>query len=361
MNIDFLIIGAGLTGATIARLLSDSGFSVLVLEYRNEVGGNVADYKDELGMMVHKYGPHYFRTSSDKIWQFVNRFSKFYRFEAEILSSLEDELVNWPLNESYIEKLEGKDWRSKLRTEPAENFEQACLRLMPEKIYEKFIKEYNEKQWGVPCSSLDASLCKRFDVRADSETRLKPKAKYQGLPIGGYSNLVKQMLKNIKVVLNFNFLKNRDTFRPKYKTIYTGPIDSFFNNEFGKLKYRAQKRKKITIDQKWYQKKVQVNYPLHRSGKHIRIIEWKHLQGPDFSFIRDETSITIETPFSPSCFTDYEYPFPSLKNRLIYEKYKEKSNELQSVVFAGRLGEYRYYDMDQAIGRAMKITNEMLK
>src|SRR4051794_36081741 len=177
--VDYLIVGSGLTGAVIARTLADAGREVLVVDRRAHQGGNVHDHEHPSGIRIHTYGPHYFRTTSDKIWDFATRFAPFFKYEAALLSDIDGTLEQWPIAGSYIRKHVGENWRPEFTGKPR-NFEEAALSLMPRLVYEKFVKEYNEKQWGVPNASLAASLCGRFDVRHDDEPRLKPHCKYQG-------------------------------------------------------------------------------------------------------------------------------------------------------------------------------------
>ena len=165
---DFIIVGSGLTGSTIARLLNDYGFKVLILERRDHIGGNVYDYLHPSGVRIHKYGPHYFRTSSNKIWSFVNRFAEFYKYEAVLKSFVDEKYENWPVAESYIREKIGLNWKPEFKGTP-KNFEEASLAIMPRLIYEKFVKGYTEKQWGVPAKTLSANLVKRFDIREDDD------------------------------------------------------------------------------------------------------------------------------------------------------------------------------------------------
>jgi len=360
MQVDYLIVGSGLTGAVIARTLADAGRDILVVDRRNHIGGNVHDHSHPSGIRIHTYGPHYFRTSCDRLWDWVNRFGEFYRYEAEILSDVGDRLVPWPIGYQSLKEIAGEKWSPDFIGKPA-NLEEAALSLMPKVVYEKFVKEYNEKQWGVKCKTLDARLCSRFDVRKNNDTRLKPNSKYQGIPVNGYASFMKNMLHSIPVILNYDYLLRRHEIRAKKKLIFTGPIDEFFCFSDGRLQYRGQKRHhEYHQDANFIQRKGQINNPLHSGGKHIRTLEWKHMMPPCFANRIHGSVITKEIPFSPSSPTDYEYPFPNLKNSLLYKKYRSMADSLSSTVIAGRLGEYRYYDMDQAIAKAMKIAEEML-
>lgn len=360
MIYDFIIVGSGLTGSTIARQLHDRGFKILVIEQKSHIGGNVFDFTDNSGIKIHKYGPHYFRTSDERIWNFINRFGSFYKYVPCLKTIIDGKLENWPIASSYINKTIGSNWQPFDIAKDPKNFEQAALSLMPELIYEKFIKGYNIKQWGVDPRELEARLIKRFDVREDDDPRLMPRHKYQGIPEKGYTSLVNKMLVGIPVLLNVDYLKLRNEFKYSKKLIFTGPIDTFFDYKFGKLKYRGQKREtKYLPDMDWFQECGQVNNPQIQNGPHIRTIEWKHIMPIDFSSKIKGTVITTETPFTPSRSEDYEYPFPDLQNSILFKKYKAEANKLKDTIICGRLGEYKYYDMDQAIGRAFKLVNQI--
>ncbi len=359
MLIDYLIVGAGLTGAVLARKLSDTGSSCMIVDRREHIAGNVADYTHPSGIQVHRYGPHLFRTNSPEIWDFVNRFAEFHSYRHQIKSSVDGQLENWPIAASYIRRVIGDAWRPEFDGKPA-NFEEAALSLMPRVVYEKFVKGYSEKQWGVPARMLAARLCTRFDVRHDDDPYLTPRHAYQGIPTEGYSHMVERMLTGIPVLLNFDYLKDRDCFRARRKVIFTGPIDEFFNFELGKLAYRGQRRELTYVaDQSWLQPCAQVNCP--GDGAHIRDIEWKHLMRPDYASRISGTLITRETPWSPDSPEAYEYPFPDEANDRLYQSYRELAATMPEVLICGRLGEYRYYDMDHAIARAMTLTKKLLK
>ena len=360
MKIDYLIIGSGLSGATIARLLKDSGKDVLVVDRRSHLGGNVHDHFHPSGIRVHTYGPHYFRTSSEKIWEFVNRFGEFYKYEAIIESIVDGRHENWPISADYIRREIGFNWEPSFRGE-ATNFEEACLSIMPEKIYKKFVKGYTEKQWGVPAKTLSSHLSKRFDIHKDNDPRLKSN-KYQGIPIHGYASFMAKMLENIPLILNFDYLKNRDFFQVNKLTIFTGPIDEFFGFDLGKLAYRGQQRKQIhRTDVDFAQPVGQVNNPDPNNGIHIRTLEWKHMMDQQYAQNIHGTVLTQEIPFSPENPDEYEYPFPSTVNTTLYQRYREKAIKIPSLLICGRLGEYKYYDMDQAIARSFVLTRHIIE
>ncbi len=359
MVFDYLVVGTGLTGAVIARRLHDAGRSVLVVDRRSHIGGNVHDFAHPSGIRIHTYGPHYFRTSSEKIWQFVTSFADFYTYEACLKSYVDGQVENWPIAGSYITRLFPQGWSPAFSGTPR-NFEEASLATMPRAIYEKFIRGYTEKQWGVPARDLDAGLAGRFDVRYDDEPRLK-RHRYQGLPLNGYAEFMNKMLRGIPVMLNVDYRTEQHELRPKKLLIYTGPIDEFFNYRLGKLKYRGQKRfHEYYPDVDYIQCTGQVNYPSQESGAHVRVLEWKHMMPPSYAGRIRGTVLSREEPFSPLDSADYEYPFPDQSNAELYARYRRDASQLSNVLICGRLGEYRYFDMDQAIGRAMMLVERIL-
>lgn len=356
---DFVIVGSGLTGSTIARILADYQQHVVILERKNHIAGNVYDYKHECGAMIHQYGPHYFRCGSEKIWNFVNRFSSFYNWSAELRSKVNDDYLNWPVQQSYIEKIAGTNWNL-FKGEP-KNFEEACLAKMPRELYELFIKGYTEKQWGVKCTELDKELATRITINKSNVNTLTPNHKWNALPRNGYTEMVRNMLDGINVITEFDYLENRENIVANKLLVFTGPIDEFFGYKYGKLKYRGQNRRVEHLPGKeQYQPYIQVNYP-NAEEPRIRTIEWKHLMHEGDKKNVKGTLLTHETPFTPETPHQYEYPFPDKANKALYEKYKQQAEALKDVLICGRLGEYRYYDMDQAIGRAMNFASEILR
>jgi UDP-galactopyranose mutase len=361
MLVDYLIVGSGLTGAVIARLLADAGREVLVVDRRHHLGGNVHDHAHESGIRIHTYGPHYFRTSSERVWEFATRFAKFYEYEACLLSLVDGELAQWPIAGSYIKRIIGSNWRPEFSGKPS-NFEEAALSIMPKLVYEMFVKEYNEKQWGVPARALSAKLCGRFDVRHDDEPRLKPQSKYQGIPVDGYAEWTRKMLDGIPVILNYDFLAQRERITARKCLVFTGPIDEYFGFDFGRLKYRGQRRSHVYLPdvKNFTQPCGQINNPTHAGGTHIRTLEWKHMMEPAYAHRITGTVLTTESPYTPESPTDYEYPFPDDKNAQLYLDYRRRADTLERVLICGRLGEYRYYDMDQAIARSMALSERLL-
>lgn len=360
MRPDYLVVGTGLTGAVIARTLADAGLAVLAVERREHPGGNVRDEVHPSGIRVHSYGPHYFRTSSERIWKFVGRFARFYPYQARVRSRVGDREESWPVSAAAIRRLLGREWTPE-PAGPADSFEAAVLRTMPREAYDLFVREYTEKQWGVPAATLSAKLARRFSVRADEDPRFTPAARFQGIPEDGYAAWVERMLEPVPVLLGFDYLRDPDVFRPRLGTVFTGPIDEFFGFRLGRLRYRGQRRETTYLpDVDRFQSVGQVNEPQHAAGPHIRTLEWKQMMPPEQAAACRGTVVTRETPFTPDDPDGYEYPFPDAENEALYARYRALAAEREDVLICGRLGEYRYYDMDQAIGRALVLARGLL-
>jgi UDP-galactopyranose mutase len=356
---DYIVVGSGLTGATIARLLTDMKREVVILERRPHIGGNVHDTLHPSGIRIHTYGPHYFRTGSQRIWEFATRFARFYEYKAELLSWIDGRYERWPVVNNCLIRLAGENWSPGFKGIPT-NFEEASLSMMPQIVYEKFVKGYTEKQWGVPAHTLSADLARRFNVRSDDDVLLS-RHKYQGLPREGYHVWMKKMLEGIPVFLGVDYLKCKEDFRHKQHLIYTGPIDEMLSFKFGRLKYRGQRREcRYLADADHVLPSAQVNNPDPVCGAHVRTMEWKYLMPADLAKKSVGTVITTETPYTSENPNDYEYPFPDSINQKLYQAYYHMAAQLPKLIVCGRLGEYRYYDMDQAIGRSMMITKRLL-
>jgi len=356
---DCLIVGSGVTGATIARTLADAGVDVLVVERRGHIGGNVHDHTHASGIRVHTYGPHYFRTGSDELWAFVNRFGRFYPYAARLKSFVDGRYEGWPIAAGYIRRTFGEGWRPDFTGTPS-NFEEASLAMMPRLVYEKFVKGYTEKQWGVPARTLSAELARRFDVRPDDEPRLVRHA-HQGIPVDGYAELMRNMLAGIPVIRNCDYLRERGAFAPPGRLVFTGPIDEFFGFDLGRLKYRGQRRShRYLPDADFVLPCGQVNNPDPANGEHIRTLEWKHMMEPVRAAAVRGTLLTEEVTVTPDRPDEYEYPFPDAENAALYARYRERADATPGLLICGRLGEYRYYDMDQAIARAQMLARKIL-
>lgn len=370
MRADYVVVGSGLTGAVIARALKDAGRDVVVVEARGHAGGNVHDHVHEpTGIRVHTYGPHYFRTSSPRIWAWVNRFAEFYPYHAEVRTLVGDQLEAWPVTAEYVARECGMNWRPSFTGEPA-NFEEASLAMMPREIYERFVRGYTEKQWGVPATSLSASLARRFDVRAGDDRRLM-QHEYQGIPVGGYTEFMWAVLRGIPLALGEDYLRARSRWRARKLLVYTGSIDALFDYSLGRLPYRGQLRRAVHVRQRgvpgdlggeYAQEVGQVNYP-SPAVPEIRSLEWKHMLTPgELARLRPRagTVLTYEVPYTPDSGGSLEYPFPSDSSSALASAYLALAERLPDTLVCGRLGEYRYLDMDQAIARALVLAERIL-
>ncbi len=357
MEAEYLVVGSGLTGSVIAHLLNKAKKNVLVLERRSEIGGNIYSETHNSGIVFHKYGPHFFRTNSKKIWDFVNTFDTFYSHKHIVRTSMNGNLEPWPLNKKFLERKYKLKWHNDFLKTPS-NFEEAALSHMPYEIYEGYVKFYTQKQWGINPKFLTPDLAARLYI-PEKETPYFSPHKYQALPKRGYTNLIKQMLKNIPTITKLDFLKYPDKISYK-NLIFTGPIDEFFNFKLGKLVYRAQKRRSIFLPNiNRFQNFSVINFP-ERKPRYIRTIEWKRMMPQESIKKIKGTLVTYETPYSPENPDQYEYPMQDKKNRDLFNAYRKLSSK-KNLFFAGRLGEYAYYDMDIAIEKAMELTRAILK
>jgi UDP-galactopyranose mutase len=293
------------------------------------------------------------------VWDFVTRFAEFHPYQAVVSTLVDGKIERWPLSAEYIRRTIGDSWEPAFSGAPS-NFEEASLAMMPEPVYRKLVKGYSEKQWGVPARALDAELAGRFEVRDDDDLRLK-KHRHQGVPVDGYAAFMSRMVEGIPVVLDCDYLQHRGEFEARRHLVFTGPIDEFFDFDLGKLHYRGQRREHEYLpDTDEFQPVGQVNNPDPTSGPHIRVLEWKHMMAQEERAKCRGTVITREIPHTPTEPHEYEYPFPDQPNRLLYAEYRSRARSLDRVLVCGRLGEYRYYDMDQAIARAMLLAKRLL-
>ncbi len=356
---DYVVVGSGLTGAVMARLLADAGRDVLVVDRRSHLGGNVHDAICDGGIRVHTYGPHYFRTNSSAVWRFVSRFADFYHYEAVLASFVDGRYERWPVAAAYVRRTVGEQWKPAFSGAPT-NFEEASLAMMPEPVYRSFVKGYTEKQWGAPAHTLSAELAGRFDVRTDDDLRLK-RHRHQGIPVGGYAGLMSAMLEGIPVLLGRDYLEERSSFRWRRALVFTGTIDEYFGFSLGRLAYRAQEREHTYLpDVERHQPFAQVNNPDPANGPHVRTVEWTHLLSDEERALVRGTILTRETPKTPASTDECEYPFPDEANRALYQRYRAEARAIPDLLVCGRLGEYRYYDMDQAIARSMLLAKRLL-
>ena len=361
---DLLIVGAGLYGAVFARLATDAGKKVLVIDKRPHIAGNIYTEKQE-GINVHIYGAHIFHTNNKEVWDYLNRFAVFNRFTNSPVANYKGELYSLPFNMYTFNKMWGvvtpeeaaariDEQRKEIKSEP-KNLEEQAISLVGRDIYEKLIKGYTEKQWGRDCKDLPAFIIKRLPVRLTFDNNYF-NALYQGIPIGGYTKMIENMLSGIEVRLDTDFLKDRESLSALAKTIvYTGPIDAYFDYSLGTLEYRSVRFENETLDKPSFQGNAAVNYT-DRETPWTRIIEHKW-----FEFGKDENGNDLpKTVISREYSSEWKpgdepyYPVNDEKNGALYEKYKKLAEGEKNVIFGGRLGEYKYYDMDKTVEAAFE-------
>ncbi len=361
MKYDYLIVGAGLFGATVANRLKKEGKKVLVIDKRDHIGGNVYTENIE-GINVHKYGAHIFHTDYKDVWDYVNSFVEFNRYTNSPIARYKNEIYNMPFNMNTFSKMWDdvitpedalrhiEDERHEIDIEPT-NLEEQAISLVGRTIYEKLIKGYTEKQWNRECKDLPAFIIKRLPVRLTYDNNYF-NDKYQGIPIGGYTKLVEGMLEGIEVKLNTNFFDKREEYtKLAKKIVYTGKIDEYFNYELGELEYRSLKFVNEVMDINNYQGNAVVNYT-DVDPKYTRVIEHKHFE---FDTTSPKTVVTYEYPDDYDGKNEPYYVINDDKNNLLADKYRELASKEKNVIFGGRLAEYKYYDMDDVIKRALEI------
>lgn len=354
---DYLIVGSGLYGCTFAREMMDRGKKCLVIDSRPQLGGNVACEEVD-GVTVHKYGPHIFHTDNEDVRNYVNRFVKFRPYIHRVTAKNGEKEYSMPFNLKTFEQLwdvktaeEAKAkieaQRLKLDQEPA-NLEEQALSMAGRDVYETLIKGYTEKQWGRSCKNLPASIIKRIPLRFTEDDRYFTD-KYQGVPEGGYNGLIEKLLAGIPAVTGMSYEKLANAFPDiAKKTVYTGPIDEFFRYELGQLDYRSLRFETETLEQEDFQGRAVVNY-CDTEVPYTRVIEHKHLSGQE----SPKTVVTREYPQDWAPGREAFYPVNDERNRELYGRYLELAKERPDVIFGGRLGEYKYYDMDDAIAAAL--------
>lgn len=359
---DYLIVGAGLFGAVFAQQMTLKGKKCLVIERRNHIAGNVYTEKQE-DIQVHKYGAHIFHTSNKEVWDYVNSFVEFNRYTNSPIANYKGKLYNLPFNMNTFYQLWGvrtpEEALKKIEEQKAEfsyikepkNLEEQALILGGKDIYEKLIKGYTEKQWGRPATDIPAFIIKRLPFRFTFDNNYFNDI-YQGIPIGGYTLLVEKLLEGIEYKLGVNYLENKEYWDSIADTIvYTGKIDEFFNNCFGRLDYRSLRFENEILDAPNYQGNAVVNYT-EREIPYTRIIEHKH-----FEFgTQPKTIITKEYPLDISESNEAYYPINDERNQKIYQHYENLAKSETNIIFGGRLAEYKYYDMHQVIERALNLS-----
>ena len=355
MKYDYLIVGSGLYGAVCAYELTKRGKKCLVLEKREHIGGNI--YTENIaGINVHKYGAHIFHTSDKKVWEYVNQFAEFNHYVNSPVARYKDECYNLPFNMNTFTKLWSDVFtpaqaeariaqeRGESYTAEPKNLEEQAINLVGKTIYEKLVKGYTEKQWGRPCTELPAFIIKRLPVRFTCDNNYF-NDRYQGIPEGGYTKIIEKMLEGVEVRLGCDFLKNREEYLAlAERVIYTGPIDAYFDYCFGALEYRSVRFETEVLDMPNYQGNAVVNYTAS-DVPYTRIIEHKH-----FEFgTQEKTVVSREYSSTWKLGDEPYYPVNDEKNNALYAKYAALAKEEKKVVFGGRLGQYKYYDMDDVI------------
>ena len=361
---DYILVGSGLYNATLAKLVKreNQKAKVLVVEKRNHIGGNIYTEKIE-NINVHKYGAHIFHTSDKLVWKFVNDLVEFNRFTNSPIAFYKGEIYNLPFNMNTFVRMwniksidEAKkiieEQKKEIIGEP-KNLEEQAISLVGRDIYEKLIKGYTEKQWGRDCKDLPSFIIKRLPVRFTYDNNYFNDS-FQGVPIDGYTKMIEKMLEGVDIVLNEDYLKSKDKYKSD-KIIYTGKIDEYFNYEFGKLEYRSLKFETEILDMEDYQGNAVFNYT-EKDIPYTRIIEHKHFQND----ISNKTVITKEYPIEWDDGLEAFYPVNDTKNQNLYNKYSEFAKN-EKVFFKGRLGSYKYYDMDKIIRAAIDFYNSDLK
>lgn len=363
---DYLIVGAGLYGAVFAHEATRKGKTCLVVDKRPNIAGNV--YTKEMeGINVHVYGAHIFHTNDRKVWNYVNQFAEFNRFTNSPVANYHGELYSLPFNMYTFNKMWGvvtpEEAAAKIEeqrkaagiTEP-KNLEEQAISLVGTDIYEKLVKGYTEKQWGRPCTELPSFIIKRLPVRLTFDNNYF-NALYQGIPMGGYTKMVENMLGDVEVRLNMDYLEQKEALDALAdKVLYTGPIDAYFGYKLGNLEYRSVRFETEVLDKPNFQGNAAVNYT-DRETPWTRIIEHKW-----FEFgTQPKTVISREYSSEWKPGDEPYYPVNDEKNSKLYAEYKKLADAEQKVIFGGRLGEYKYYDMDAVIGAAMERTEKVIK
>ncbi len=368
---DYLVVGAGLYGAVFAHEAKKAGKKVLVIDKRPNIAGNVYTENVE-GIHVHKYGAHIFHTNNKEVWEFVTRFAEFNRFTNSPVANYHGELYSLPFNMYTFNKMWGvvtpeeaaarieEQRREAGITEP-KNLEEQAISLVGRDIFEKLIKGYTEKQWGRDCKDLPAFIIKRLPVRFTFDNNYF-NALYQGIPTGGYTKMVANMLEGIEVQLNEDYLEKKEQFDTlAEKVVYTGPVDAYFGYNMGYLEYRSVRFENELLDIPNFQGNAAVNYT-DRETPWTRIIEHKW-----FEFGKDEQGNDLpKTVISREYSSEWKpgdepyYPVNDEKNGNLYNKYKELASREENIIFGGRLGEYKYYDMDAVIASALSVSRQEL-
>ena len=382
MKYDYLIVGTGLFGATFAYETKKRGKKCLVIDKRPNIGGNIYT-KNVDGINVHIYGAHIFHTSNKEIWDYINQFAEFNRYTNSPVARYKNELYNLPFNMNTFHELwndvftpedamkhineERKELLAKLNGREPANLEEQAISLIGKTVYEKLIKGYTEKQWGMSCEELPAFIIKRLPVRLVFDNNYF-NDKYQGIPVGGYTQIIEKMLEGIETKLNYDYFEHKEELKNiAEKIVFTGPIDQFYDYKFGHLEYRSVRFETEELNVNNYQGNAVVNYT-EREVPYTRVIEHKHFEvGKQLGNEETENSPSyghtiISREYSDKWDETKEpyYPINNEKNNTLYEKYAELASQDKNVIFGGRLGQYKYYDMDKVIASALETCKREL-
>jgi UDP-galactopyranose mutase len=352
---DYLIVGAGFAGSVLAeRLANGSDKKVLICDKRPHIGGNAFDYFNDDGILIHKYGPHIFHTNSDDVFEYLSRFTEWREYQHRVLSSVDGMLVPMPINLDTINKLYGlnltsheiQDFFDSVRENrhPVKTSEDVVVNAVGRELYEKFFRNYTNKQWGLDPSELDASVTARVPTRTNRDDRYFTD-KFQAMPRNGYTRMFEKMLDhpNIKIMLNCDYRELAGEISYE-DMVYTGPVDAYFDFKYGELPYRSLEFRHETHDTEVFQPAPVINFP--NDQPYTRVTEFKYLTGQ----IHKKSSVVYEYPKAEG---DPYYPIPMPENGRIYAKYKELADAEQNVHFVGRLATYKYYNMDQVVAQAL--------
>ncbi|CAG2096271.1 UDP-galactopyranose mutase [Xanthomonas arboricola] len=356
---DYLIIGAGFAGSVLAeRLAAGLGKRVLVVDRRPHIGGNAYDFHDDAGVLIHRYGPHIFHTNAQRIVDYLSNFTQWRPYEHRVLAQVGEQQVPIPINMTTLNRLYGLQLTTEedaaaflaSRAEPVANIqtsEDVVINQVGRELYETFFQGYTRKQWGLDPSQLDKSVTSRVPTRTNDDDRYFTDT-FQQMPLHGYTRMFERMLDhpNIKVMLNTDYREIRDELDYD-QLVYSGPVDEYFDYCYGKLPYRSLRFEHSTVDQEHFQSVATVNYPAEDVA-YTRITEYKHLTGQQ----HPKTSLTHEYP---SAEGDPYYPIPRAENAELYRRYEWLAAETPNVTFLGRLGTYKYYNMDQVVGQALAL------
>jgi UDP-galactopyranose mutase len=358
---DYMVVGAGFAGSVVAeRLASVYGKKVIVVERRPHIGGNAYDEHDRSGLLVHRYGPHIFHTNSREVFEYLSNFTEWRPYQHRVRAMVDGRLVPIPINLDTINTLYGTRYdsfemkafleRVAEKRDVIATSEDVILNGVGRELYEKFFKHYTRKQWGLDPSELDAAVTARIPVRTNRDDRYFTD-RYQVMPLHGYTRMFERMLRhpNIKVLLNADYREVQNLI-PFGEMVYTGPVDAFFDYEFGKLPYRSLEFRHETLDTPRFQEAPVVNYP--NDYEYTRVTEFKWLTGQD----HPKTSVVYEVPRAEG---DPYYPVPRPENQELYRKYERLANGMEGVHFVGRLATYRYYNMDQVVAQALTLVARM--